>query len=82
MLPADIAGPQRGPARFGSGTDFVVEADEYAGNFDPYRPAIAVVTSAEWDHPDVFVDEPAVVRAFAAWVGRMVPGWHGEPNCW
>ena len=67
-LPASIVGPQRGVARFGGGPDFVVEADEYAGNFDPYRPDIAVLVSAEWDHPDVFLDETEVVRAFAEWI--------------
>ena len=45
---------------------FVVEADEYAGNFDAYRPAVAVLTSAEWDHPDVFADRAAVLAAFEA----------------
>src|SRR4029450_13504242 len=53
---------------------FVVEADEYAGNFDPYRPAIALLTSAEWDHPDVFADEDAVLAAFEGWIRRMRPG--------
>jgi UDP-N-acetylmuramate--alanine ligase len=62
-------------ARLGSpGAPFVVEADEYAGNFDPYRPAIAILTSAEWDHPDVFADEAAVLAAFGGWVRRMRPG--------
>ena len=45
-----------------------MEADEYAGNFDAYRPDITVLTSAEWDHPDVFADEAAVARAFEAWL--------------
>ena len=58
-------------ARRGGGAPFVVEADEYAGNFDPYRPAIAIVTSAEWDHPDVFADRLAVVAAFDAWIRQM-----------
>ena len=53
---------------------FVVEADEYAGNFDPYRPALALLTSAEWDHPDVFADEDAVVDAFTGWIRLMRPG--------
>ena len=57
-------------ARRGAGEAFVVEADEYAGNFDPYRPGIAVLTSAEWDHPDVFADREAVVAAFEAWLRR------------
>ena len=57
-------------ARRGAGEAFVVEADEYAGNFDPYRPGIAVLTSAEWDHPDVFADGDAVIAAFEAWLRR------------
>ena len=70
VLPASITGPQRGVARFGAGPDFVVEADEYAGNFDPYRPDVTLLISAEWDHPDVFADEAGVVTAFADWIGR------------
>lgn len=80
MLPASIAGPSRGVARSGAGPDFVVEADEYAGNFDPYVPDIAVLVSVDWDHPDVFADEAAVIEAFAAWIGRMRPGDHGRPT--
>jgi len=72
LLPADIAGDVgRGhpaTARWGRGADFVVEADEYAGNFDPFRPVVAVLVTAEWDHPDVFADEDAVLDAFAAWL--------------
>ena len=71
LLPASITGGPPATARIGKGDVFVVEADEYAGNFDPYRPAIAIVTSAEWDHPDVFADRAAVVDAFDAWVRRM-----------
>ena len=74
ILPASIAGPGRSVARFGSGPDFVVEADEYAGNFDPYQPDITVLVSAEWDHPDVFADESEVVEAFAEWIGRSQAG--------
>jgi UDP-N-acetylmuramate--alanine ligase len=58
---------------------FVVEADEYAGNFDPYRPSIAVLTSAEWDHPDVFPDEAAVLAAFDGWLRRMQAAPDGSP---
>jgi UDP-N-acetylmuramate--alanine ligase len=55
-------------ARWGRGDAFVVEADEYAGNFDPYHPQVAVILNAEWDHPDVFADGSAVVDAFEAWL--------------
>ena len=58
---------------------FVVEADEYAGNFDPYRPSLAVLTSAEWDHPDVFADEAAVLAAFEGWLRRMTASPDGGP---
>jgi UDP-N-acetylmuramate--alanine ligase len=57
-------------ARWGRGSEFIVEADEYAGNFDPYQPSIAVLLNAEWDHPDVFADEDAVIGAFARWLRR------------
>ncbi|HEV7809832.1 MAG TPA: cyanophycin synthetase [Candidatus Limnocylindrales bacterium] len=71
LLPAELTGGTPATARRGQGGLFVVEADEYAGNFDAYRPALAVVTSAEWDHPDVFVDRAAVLAAFEAWIRRM-----------
>jgi UDP-N-acetylmuramate--alanine ligase len=70
LLPGSITGGLPSTARAGTGRPFVVEADEYAGNFDAYRPDVAVLTSAEWDHPDVFADGDAVVAAFAAWLVR------------
>ena len=70
LLPSQLTGGTPATARWGSGPAFVVEADEYAGNFDAYRPAIAIVTSAEWDHPDVFADRAAVVAAFDTWLRR------------
>jgi UDP-N-acetylmuramate--alanine ligase len=74
LLPPAITGGPAATARWGHGDAFVVEADEYAGNFDAYRPQIAIVTSAEWDHPDVFVDGVAVADAFEAWLRRMPDG--------
>jgi UDP-N-acetylmuramate--alanine ligase len=76
LLPAELAGGRPSTARFGSGPHFVVEADEYAGNFDPYLPSIGGLTNADWDHPDVFPDRPSVVAAFAAWIRRF--GGEGE----
>jgi len=71
LLPASLTGMDLpATARRGRGAPFVVEADEYAGNFDPYRPAIIVMTSAEWDHPDVFADRASVIAAFDAWIRR------------
>jgi UDP-N-acetylmuramate--alanine ligase len=69
LLPAELVnGSDPSTVRVGRGRHFVVEADEYAGNFDPYRPVIGGLTNADWDHPDVFADRAAVVAAFAAWV--------------
>jgi UDP-N-acetylmuramate--alanine ligase len=70
LLPAALTGGLPSTARWGNGSPFVVEADEYAGNFDPYRPDVAVLTSAEWDHPDVFADRSAVIDTFATWLRR------------
>lgn len=68
LLPGRVTGGPPATARWGRGDAFIVEADEYAGNFDPYRPAIAIVLNAEWDHPDVFADRTAVVDAFEGWL--------------
>ncbi len=67
-------------ARLGQGDVLVVEADEYAGNFAPYHPAVAILLNAEWDHPDVFADEAAVLAAFDGWIRAMVPGPDGPPT--
>ena len=74
LLPPSVTGGVPATARLGHGTAFVVEADEYAGNFDAYRPDVAVLTSAEWDHPDVFPDAAAVTDSFEAWLRRMPDG--------
>ena len=75
LLTADLTGlGVAATARKGAGPTFVVEADEYAGNFDAYRPGIIVLTSAEWDHPDVFADRAAVIAAFEGWIRRAAEG--------
>ncbi len=74
LLPSSITDGAPATARWGSGDLFIVEADEYAGNFDPYVPRCAVLTSAEWDHPDVFPDAASVTEAFATWLRRMPDG--------
>ena len=73
LLDERLTGASPATARWGRGDQFVVEADEYAGNFDPYQPSVAVLLNAEWDHPDVFADEVAVLDAFESWL-RRAPG--------
>jgi UDP-N-acetylmuramate--alanine ligase len=77
LMPAALTGGAPSTVRLGGGQDFVVEADEYAGNFDPYRPAIGVLLNADWDHPDVFADREAVVATFDGWIRQFDGG--GEP---
>jgi len=74
LLPPELTGGPPATARWGEGSAFVVEADEYAGNFDAYRPEIAILTSAEWDHPDVFADRAAVTEAFVGWLSAVPIG--------
>ena len=80
LLPAELTGGPAATARWGRGAAFVVEADEYAGNFDAYRPAIAIVTSADWDHPDVFADRAAVIAAFDTWLRRAAEASAAPPT--
>ncbi|HVM30114.1 MAG TPA: Mur ligase family protein [Candidatus Limnocylindrales bacterium] len=68
LLPAAVTGGEPATARWGGGDAFVVEADEYAGNFDAYRPEVAVLLNVEWDHPDVFADQAEVEEAFVRWL--------------
>ena len=53
-----------GNARAGHGKYFVIEADEYDRAFLGLRPTIAVVTSIEMDHPDIFKNVDQVASAF------------------
>ena len=58
--------------RPGAGAPFVVEADEFGDNFLNYRPAGAIVTNVEMDHPDYFADAAAVMASFERFVRGMV----------
>ena len=71
LLPAALTGGIPATARVGRGDVFIVEADEYAGNFDPYWPDIAAISTVEWDHPDVFEDLDAVLRHFTSWLAHV-----------
>jgi UDP-N-acetylmuramate--alanine ligase len=61
-----------GNARAGNGNYFVIEADEYDRAFLGLRPNIAVVTSIEMDHPDVYRDVDQVAKAFHEFL-NLVP---------
>ena len=56
--------PGYGNAAAGSHPYFVIEADEYDHMFLGLRPAIAVITNVEWDHPDCYPTPGSFRRAF------------------
>ena len=62
-------------------TPFVVEGDEYdtaffekTPKFWHYRAEVAVVTSIEHDHIDIYPDEASYLDAFKGFVGRVPAG--------
>ncbi|MEE4165344.1 MAG: UDP-N-acetylmuramate:L-alanyl-gamma-D-glutamyl-meso-diaminopimelate ligase, partial [Desulfocapsaceae bacterium] len=64
--------------RIGAGPFFVAEGDEYdtaffdkVSKFLHYRPEIAVITSLEFDHADIFQDLEAIKNSFRKFVSLM-----------
>jgi len=65
--------------RLGKGPHFVIEGDEYDSawfdkrpKFLHYRPRIAILTSIEFDHADIYRDLPHLVESFRMLV-RILP---------
>jgi UDP-N-acetylmuramate--alanine ligase len=58
-------------AHAGSGNTFVIEADEYDNMFLGLKPQIAVVTSLEHDHPDIFPSLEAMYASFEKFVDLL-----------
>ncbi|MBN1995678.1 MAG: UDP-N-acetylmuramate--L-alanine ligase [Anaerolineae bacterium] len=59
-------------AAAGQGDVFIIEADEYDHMFLGLRPIVAVITTVEWDHPDIFPTRQSLRKAFADF-GQLVP---------
>jgi UDP-N-acetylmuramate: L-alanyl-gamma-D-glutamyl-meso-diaminopimelate ligase len=64
--------------RLGQGAYFVSEGDEYdtaffdkESKFLHYRPDIAIITSVEFDHADIFDDLDAIKRSFKKFVSLL-----------
>jgi UDP-N-acetylmuramate--alanine ligase len=58
-------------AAAGAGRTFVIEADEYDYMFLGLQPKIAVLTTVEWDHPDIFVTPETLYAAFERFVQQV-----------
>jgi UDP-N-acetylmuramate--alanine ligase len=52
----------------------VVEADEYDRSFLSLHPQIAVITSADADHLDIYGDEDHVKKGYTLFAGQVTPG--------
>ncbi len=68
-----------GNFRIGTGRYFVAEGDEYdtaffdkGSKFLHYQPKIAILTSIEFDHADIFADLDAIKKTFRKFV-RLIP---------
>ena len=59
---------------FGDNNTIVVEADEYDRSFLTLHPNIAVVTSADADHLDIYGDKSHLVDSFKLYLDRVVEG--------
>ena len=53
----------------------VIEADEYDRSFHRLHPWIAVVTSTDPDHLDIYGDEAGYLEGFAVFTSLIRPGW-------
>ena len=58
----------------GDGARLAVEADEFDRSFLRLYPDVAVVTSADADHLDIYGTHEAVKEAFSQFIGQIRPG--------
>lgn len=66
--------------RLGNGPYMVIEGDEYdtaffdkGPKFLHYNPSVAILTSVEFDHADIFRDLAHIKQAFDTLIDRMAP---------
>jgi len=76
--PTFILGAQVRPlntnAHAGTGSLFVIEADEYDHMFLGLDPTLILITNVEYDHPDCFPAPEDYQAAFVSFVKRLQPG--------
>lgn len=58
----------------GEGKYTVMEADEYDRSFHRLSPLIAVITSLDPDHLDIYGDHDSMVRGYNEFIGKIRPG--------
>ncbi|WP_262921985.1 UDP-N-acetylmuramate--L-alanine ligase [Hymenobacter sublimis] len=55
-------------------TPVVVEADEYDRSFLTLFPTVAIITSTDADHLDIYGHQEALIESFRQFVGQIQPG--------
>lgn len=60
-----------GNALVGNGEFFVIEADEYQNKLALYDPHVAILTSCDFDHPDLFANFSEYKKVFCDFVSRI-----------
>lgn len=58
----------------------VVEADEFDRSFLTLFPQLAIVTSTDADHLDIYGDRSALLESFGAFVSQIRPDHAGKPG--
>ncbi len=61
---------------FGDNDIVVVEADEYDRSFLTLHPDIAIVTSMDADHLDIYGDHSSLTESFKLYASQIKPGGH------
>ena len=73
--PTAVVGSQvrqwRGSALVGRSEFMIIEADEYQNKIALYKPQAAILTSADWDHPDFFPTFEEYKNTFAKFVEKI-----------
>ncbi|MFH0929832.1 MAG: UDP-N-acetylmuramate--L-alanine ligase [Candidatus Moraniibacteriota bacterium] len=73
--PTAVVGSQvkqwRGSALVGRSEFMIIEADEYQNKLDLYNPQAAILTSADWDHPDFFPTYDEYKKTFEKFVAKI-----------
>jgi UDP-N-acetylmuramate--alanine ligase len=60
-------------ALIGGSDLFIVEADEYRNHFHQLRPAHAIITSIDFDHPDFFTSLDDTNQSFQTFIDSVQP---------
>ncbi len=71
LIGAEIPDLPRTAAWGNPAAPFVIEADEYDRTFLALTPDIAVITTLEWDHVDIYPDADDYARAFQSFVASV-----------